>query len=176
MPLIESPIGRVAENKDGLRVPPQEIERKWLVSEIPDVAAARRCEIVQGYLALMEDGSEVRVRRSGHSFWQTVKSAGDLARDEIEIPLTLEQFEVLWPHTQGRRIDKIRYEIGLEHGAIAHLDLYNGSLSGFAVVEVEFSSRIEAQRFTPPSWFGREVTQEPGYKNKNLATHGLPRG
>jgi adenylate cyclase len=40
--------------------------------------------------------------------------------------------------------------------------------------EVEFESEAAAEAFTPPPWLGRDVTDEPGYKNQRLAVHGLP--
>lgn len=41
-----------------------ELERKWLVEEAPAEVLAHRPErIEQGYLAVGEDGSEVRLRR-----------------------------------------------------------------------------------------------------------------
>jgi adenylate cyclase len=42
------------------------------------------------------------------------------------------------------------------------------------VAEVEFESAEAAAGFSPPAWLGREVTDDPVYKNKRLATQGLP--
>jgi adenylate cyclase len=41
--------------------------------------------------------------------------------------------------------------------------------------EVEFDSPDGATAFTPPLWLGRDVTDDPRYKNKRLATEGLLR-
>jgi CYTH domain-containing protein len=54
------------------------------------------------------------------------------------------------------------------------LDVYHGRLNGLHTAEVEFDSSAGAEAFEPPDWFGREVTDEPGFKNKRLATEGLP--
>jgi CYTH domain-containing protein len=57
---------------------------------------------------------------------------------------------------------------------VAELDLFDGGLAGFRLVEVEFPS-VEASRvFTPPDWFGAEVTEDKRYKNKWLAVNGIP--
>ncbi len=42
------------------------------------------------------------------------------------------------------------------------------------VAEVEFDDEDAARAFTPPPWFGREVTGERGYANRSLSVHGLP--
>lgn len=154
--------------------PPQEIERKFLADRMPDgLDAAPRADILQGYLTSHTIGEEVRLRRKGDRHYQTVKSSGTLARTEFEIELTMSQFEELWPATEGRRLDKTRYEI--HHGGVLiELDIYRGELAGLITAEVEFESRQQSQSFTPPAWFGREITDDHRYKNRNLALAGLP--
>jgi len=148
-----------------------EIERKWLVEDPPaTVLAVAGEEIDQGYLAIAADGTEVRVRRRAGRCFLTVKSAGGLVRGEREVELSPEQFEVLWPATEGRRLEKVRRILP---GRI-ELDHYGGALSGLVVAEVEFADADAAARFDPPDWFGREVTGENAYKNQRLAVDGLP--
>jgi CYTH domain-containing protein len=36
-------------------------------------------------------------------------------------------------------------------------------------IEVEFSSESQARAFTPPPWFGQEVTHDARYTNAELA-------
>ena len=148
-----------------------EIERKWLVQDPPAAAlAVEGDEIAQGYLAIAQDGTEVRVRRRAGRCFLTVKSAGGLVRGEREVELSPEQFEALWPATEGRRVEKVRRVLD---GRI-ELDVYSGSLSGLIVAEVEFDDADAAAGFDPPDWFGREVTGENAYKNQRLAVDGLP--
>ena len=42
------------------------------------------------------------------------------------------------------------------------------------IVEIEFSDIKNAKSFDIPNWFGKEVTENNAYKNKNLAKFGLP--
>ncbi|MGM0442654.1 MAG: CYTH domain-containing protein [Fibrobacterota bacterium] len=150
-----------------------EIERQFLVASLP--ASIQDCETVrisQGYLAV-EDDREVRLRRWNDSLILTVKAGMYLVRREKEIFLDPQQFHALWPLTEGRRIEKIRYRI--PHGDLwIELDVYSGHLSGFYSAEVEFASKAESVRFIPPFWFGREVTQDERFKNRNLCTGDLP--
>ena len=56
-----------------------EIERKFLVETLPDNCDRESYEhIVQGYLAITDDGTEVRLRRKGDQYFQTVKGPGDM--------------------------------------------------------------------------------------------------
>jgi CYTH domain-containing protein len=59
-----------------------------------------------------------------------------------------------------------------ENGYQLELDVYQGSLAGLVVAEIEFESVEESQRFSLPSWFGTEVTEDKHYKNSHLAMKG----
>jgi CYTH domain-containing protein len=151
----------------------EEVERKWKVTELPDLTGLKGKEVIQGYIAIAQDGTEVRVRQKGDRYYETIKSDGALVRGEIEIELTKEQYDALWQATVGRRLEKTRYEIPCDGGTI-ELDVYKGALAGLVVAEVEFPSIRDSEKFIAPSWFGREVTEDKGFKNKNLALNGVP--
>ena len=151
-----------------------EIERKFLVGNLPaDLAEHDKKTIRQGYLIVTDDGTELRVRQKGDHFFQTIKSGEGLSRTEIEIELTRAQFDALWPHTENRRVSKIRHTVPLgEH--TAEVDVFSGALDGLILVEVEFATEAASGQFVPPNWFGEEVTENKGYKNKRLAVSGVP--
>jgi adenylate cyclase len=152
-----------------------EIERKFLVEQRPtDLDAYASAEIEQGYVALTDDGVEVRVRRYGDHAFLTIKSGGDRERFEEEIDIDERTFRSLWRLTQGRRIHKTRYQIPAGRGLLIELDVYHQQLAGLVTAEVEFESVRDATKFPPPAWFGRELTDDPRYKNKRLATDGMP--
>jgi adenylate cyclase len=150
-----------------------EVERKWLVGDPPELSAYQGKQVIQGYIALSADGTEVRLRQTDGQFFQTVKTEGGLVRGEIEVELLKEQFETLWPATAGRRLEKTRYRVPCA-GKQVEIDVYQGSLTGLIVAEVEFSSAEESVQFAPPPWFGPEVTENEHYKNIHLALHGRP--
>jgi adenylate cyclase len=153
-----------------------EIERKFLVERLPaelDRRTGRRIE--QGYLAIGSDGSEARIRRlGGEACSLTVKQGVGMVRSEAEVTLDGGQFAVLWPATEGRRLEKTRYALAAPGGLVIELDVYAGALAGLLVAEVEFASAEQAGAFTPPAWFGREVTDDAAYKNRRLAVDGRP--
>lgn len=153
---------------------PKEIERKFLLNKIPSNLKSFPCStIYQGYISIEEDGTELRLRKTEDKFYQTVKKGRGLIRKEIEIELTRKQFDVLWPLTRARRIKKKRYYIK-EGKFLIELDIFYGSLKGLITAEIEFSDLKASKNFNPLPWFGREITQDDQYKNKNLALYGLP--
>lgn len=151
-----------------------EIERKFLVNEIPeDLYKYPSSVISQGYLEAADDETEVRIRRKDDRFFKTVKSGRGLERKETETVIGSDAYDKLWPETAGMRIEKRRYEIPYERHVI-ELDIYLGDLAGLIVAEVEFNSVDESGNFNPPSWFGSEVTNDSRYLNRNLALQGKP--
>ena len=166
----------MSKREAGVAIPSGvEIERKFLVDRLPaDLAEHPSGQIEQGYLAITEDGLEVRVRSYGGRSFLTIKSGGDETRVEEEVEIDARRFRSLWPLTVGKRISKRRYLLPAAGGARIELDVYDGSLAGLVAAEVEFESAAAAAAFTPPAWLGREVTFDPAYKNKRLAVDGLP--
>jgi adenylate cyclase len=152
-----------------------EIERKFLVEALPDGLDAERADrIEQGYLAIGEDGVEVRVRRRAGESTLTVKSAPGELRVEEEIAIDDRRFESLWQLSDGRRVDKTRHLVPLDGGLTAELDVYHDTLDGLRTVEVEFPSLDASAAFVPPPWIGREVTGDARYANQSLALRGAP--
>ena len=152
-----------------------EIERKYLVAELPDPNGGRSVWIEQGYLALDRDsGVEVRLSRRDYTLLLTIKGGSGRSRTEEEFGLDRERFESLWALTEGRRLRKERHLI--PHGGLeVELDVYGGSLEGLLIAEVEFPDEGAADSFEKPEWFGEEVTGQSAYLNQSLATEGLPR-
>ena len=152
-----------------------EIERKFLVRELPaDLDQSRSTWIEQGYIAIADDGTEVRVRRRDGAAVLTVKSGSGRSRFEEEIALDPERFARMWPITEGRRLEKTRHLIPTKTGVTIELDVYSGVLTGLTIAEVEFGSGEAADAFEPPEWFGVEVTDDPRFKNQRLACEGAP--
>ena len=151
-----------------------EIERKFLLAEPPAAdVLGDGTPMRQGYLA-EEDGVSVRIRITDVEARFTVKAGEGVARTEVEVPVDIGEAEALWPFTEGRRIAKRRHRVPVSGGAVAEVDVYGGELDGLLTVEVEFPDEAASRAFTPPDWFGREVTGERGWTNLSLSRHGRP--
>lgn len=150
-----------------------EIERKFLLNGLPtQLAYARREAIRQGYVALDGD-TEVRVRLTPRRCTLTIKNGRGTTRIEEEFILERSRADALWELSDGRRVEKTRRRMTVG-GLEVEVDEYSGALDGLVVAEVEFDDEDAAMDFHPPPWFGREVTGEEGYSNRDLSQHGLP--
>ncbi|MCR5501432.1 MAG: CYTH domain-containing protein [Lachnospiraceae bacterium] len=154
-----------------------EIERKFLIKEMPDLSKYPCKHFVQGYLCT---SPTVRVRREGEEYFLTYKSrAGEdaLSREEYNLPLTKEAFEKLLPKCDGTVISKTRYFIPLGKnregsGLTAELDVFDAPFEGLVFTEVEFPTVEEARSFEAPDWFGEDVTDDRRYYNSYLSEAG----
>lgn len=156
-------------------MPHQEIERKYIVASLPagfDAAAGTRYQ--QGYLAIDDERAlSVRLRREGEAFRLTIKQGRGEVRTEVELPMSASQFGALWGEAAEASLEKTRYVVPV--GKLeAEVDVFDGRLDGLMLVEVEFESEADARGFTPPEWFGDDVTDDPRYLNQNLARYGRP--
>jgi adenylate cyclase len=147
----------------------REIERKFLVKRLPpNLRHFHSRTIEQGYLAAKSDGTQIRLRKSGRRCSLTIKRGRGISRQEIEIDLTRDQFEELWPATAGCRLTKTRYDVPFGRYTV-EIDIYRGRNQGLVVAEVEFRDERECKRFVPPDWFAAEVSGKSRYSNVRLA-------
>jgi CYTH domain-containing protein len=123
----------------------------------------------QGYLVTAPGGVQVRMRKAGEKYSLTYKRGRGAAREEREIDLTREQFEILWPATEGRRLTKTRYDVPLGD-RVVEIDVYTGKHQGLVVAEVEFDDERSARDFRPPDWLGKDVSHDERYSNQLLAS------
>jgi len=152
----------------------KEIERKFLLNDLPfeELQAAKPHRILQGYLFLEEE-RELRVRRFGNRFYITQKSGSGLVREENEQEIEESLFDIVWPFTEGKRLEKLRFSLTQE-GYHCVVDVYNGNLTDLMVMEVEFETEAQARSYTPPTYVVREITEDKRFKNASLALFGKP--
>ena len=144
-----------------------EIERKYLVKSIPENLKDYPCRVMeQGYLNI---APVIRIRKDNDNFELTYKSKGLMVREEYNLPLTKEAYEHLLLKIDGRLIKKRRYMIPLEGNLTVELDVFEGELAPLILAEVEFPDEDSALSFTPPDWFGEDVTCSGKYHNSHLS-------
>ena len=143
-----------------------EIERKFLVKEMPPLEGVKHSAIKQGYFSINPEG---RVRKMDNLYFITEKGEGDMVRQEHEYQIDEKSAKLLFELSKTYIIEKTRYY--LPYGELTvELDIYGGRHAGLVVAEVEFESEEEALSFVPPAWFGEDITKDKSYKNMMLAT------
>ena len=144
-----------------------EIERKFLITKLPENLSNYKCRhIEQGYLST---NPVVRVRKDNEDYVLTYKGSGKMVREEYNLPLTKESYYHLIQKADGNIITKKRYEIPTHDNLIIELDLFEGLFQGITLAEVEFESEEQANSYTPPEWFGLDVTYSSEYHNSKMS-------
>ena len=147
-----------------------EIEKKFLVKNIPNLESIKQTKIKQGYISFPP--SPLRIRQKGELFELTkkipLKENERGSNEEINILLTEYEFNKLWTQVE-KFLEKSRYCIDIGGNLTAEIDIFEGDLSGLVWVEVEFPSQKIRDSFVPPEWFGKDITQEYFSANSFLA-------
>ncbi|MCI6857761.1 MAG: CYTH domain-containing protein [Eubacterium sp.] len=144
-----------------------EIERKFLIKTLPDnLKDYPNDHLMQAYISTEP---VIRVRKKNDDYILTLKSAGLLARQEVEMPLSEPSFLHLLAKKDGLEIEKTRYKIPDSSGYLIELDVFEGAYKGFCMAEVEFPDMKSAETYLPPSWFGQEVTMDSRFHNSTLS-------
>jgi CYTH domain-containing protein len=144
-----------------------EIERKFLVKEMPSNLSEYRCiDMEQAYLCT---SPVVRVRKENEDYVLTYKGGGMMAREEYNLPLNEKAYMHLLAKADGNKIHKNRFVIPLNNSLKAELDVFKDAFEGIVIVEVEFPDLESANSFVPPEWFGEDVTYDKHYHNSYLS-------
>lgn len=151
-----------------------EIERKYLVNELPEnLEKYEKEEIEQGYLCIKPT---VRIRKSNDDYFLTYKWKNKNVSDsnaihniEYEMPLTKENYEHLLEKVDNYMIVKSRYIIPLEDGCKVELDVFDGNLKGLVFAEIEFKDDNDADNFVKPEWLGKDISSDKFYDNTLLS-------
>ena len=146
-----------------------EIERRWLVNGWPELEPTALVHMDQGYFSTRP---AVRVRREAEAggpcrYVVCFKGKGGLVREEIELPVTAEQYQSLTEMLTGPMIQKEQRRYSLPGGLTLEVNSVDPQLdTGFFYAEVEFSSEEDARAWIPTealaSYLSHEVTGQPG--------------
>ena len=92
-----------------------------------------------------------------------------MIREEYNLPLTRDAYFHLKEKVDGLLISKTRYILPLEEPLKIELDIFHEDYDGLILAEVEFPDEETANSFTPPDWFGEDVTFSNKYHNSTLS-------
>ena len=127
---------------------------------------------------LREIGPELPSHIPQTTYTETRKSGAGLVREEQERRLDRDEFDRLWPRTEGRRLNKERVSV-VGSGADEYWVIDRFLDRPLVLAEIEFRSREAAEHIALPPWLVdslvREVTGEPAFASSELACHdGVP--
>lgn len=149
-----------------------ELERTYLLKSVPpnlDKCGFR--EIVDTYLPQSVEHPKLRIRRFGDVFEITKKAPlvlKDSSRQgEETISLSQEEYRGLCG-VGGKEARKVRYYFPYKN-TTAEIDVFQDDLKGLVLVDFEFETMDEKDRFIMPDFCLAEVTQEKGLAGGMLA-------
>lgn len=148
---------------------PLEIERKFIVTS-PDWkkhTLVKKIPIDQGYFQ-RDMHPTVRIRVTNDQAFATIKgNQKGLTRSEFEYELPYHDGLELLKLCEKPLVRKVRYVIVDNFNQLWEIDVFKGLNKGLVLAEIELES--EKQPVTIPGWVGREVTDDPLYRNTSLA-------
>ncbi|HEX8137285.1 MAG TPA: hypothetical protein VF544_06815 [Pyrinomonadaceae bacterium] len=151
-----------------------ERERRFLLRDLPEplTRASEHVQIWDNYIG----GTRLRLRRvrvprTKERTWKLTQKYApappDFSRTIItNIYLSAAEYEVLSVF-EGNEIRKNRYPFEHE-GRRYSIDIFLGSLWGLVLAETGFETDEEMNRFTPPSFAVREVTEDEMFTGARL--------
>lgn len=145
-----------------------EIERKFLVRDDRWRAEATHAvPMTQGYLGGEGGKASVRVRLEGDAGKLNIKAAVvGAARAEFEYGIPARDARAILDTLCVGVVEKVRHYVEFR-GHTWEVDEFAGANEGLVTAEVELG--VEKERFEPPAWLGREVTEDRRYYNHALA-------
>lgn len=152
-----------------------ERERRWLCREFPRERVVSAEAIVDLYVA----GTRLRLREAtpvgGGPVKRRLARKADVAPDTrliTSIYLDAAEFELL-KRLPGQMLRKTRHHLAPRELSPS-VDVFEGSLAGLILAEMEFESDAAMAAFEAPDFAIREVTDDPRYCGGWLAANGLP--
>lgn len=152
-----------------------EIERKWLLSTVPEAYRYYKYDVNQAYLCA--DTPEVRIRSKvslfaplqdgkDPNYQLTIKGEGTLSREEVNISIPKDKYDILRSLIPYRPIHKTYYIFPLDNNLELEVNIVD---QDWIYAEVEFPDEESAQafEFPFPECKPKEVTEETKYKMKN---------
>ena len=149
----------------------KEIEKTYLAKFLPpDLGKAESKEIIDLYIPHSLPHPKIRIRKHDNEFAITKKvnihGLNNALHEETSIKITGEEFAGL-KEIPSRKIEKTRYYYPYK-GRNIEIDVFNGSLQGLVLVDVEFSDPAELEVFEMPDFCLSDVTEEKAFAGGRL--------
>ena len=150
-----------------------ELEKTYLLKEFPkNIKEYKFSEITDIYIPTAEEHPILRIRKKGDKFEITkkhpIKGNDSSEQSEETIALLKEEFEE-FNQLKGKRFRKIRHYCNFDGCKSMELDVYKDDLDGLVVVDFEFETVEDKDKFQMPDFCLADVTQEKWFAGGILA-------
>lgn len=145
-----------------------ERERVFLVKELPkDTNKYKPIPVSVGDFFESNSTDALKIKQKGDSY-HLVKKVTNIAHERVEhiIDIKKGEFNTLVKCAiQFHRKNRYIYPY---NKYVCEIDYYLDRLDGYVRVEVEFDNDDDMRNFTPPKWFGEEITEINHEIHENL--------
>jgi CYTH domain-containing protein/predicted metalloenzyme YecM len=147
-----------------------EIERKFIVKEIPQKYLEQSPMEQERYYLYADKTVEMRIQSKGDVYELERKVVtGTFSRETVKLELTEQEFDRL-KMFGGKGLRRKSYRLDkISGGSIKE---YLEKYAGLIRAEFEFESEKEANSFIPPEWVGREITHTQLARDSRLIKLG----
>ena len=140
-----------------------EIERKYLINNMPDLSNVKPIRYERYYL-MRDNDVEERIQKKGLKYEYEIKrNISSLERTKDIKNISEEEFNRL---KQNADESIIRDSYKLSDSV--SIKIYHNRFQGLERAEVEFDSKEEALRYKPEEWMGLEITNSPLGRDSKL--------
>ena len=165
----------------GQRNTMQQIEKKYLlkntVKKLVDDLELTVQDIFEFY-TVVKVCKEVKFSKIDSKYIKTTKKGAIGSIDKNRVKIKKSQYIKEKKNLVGEIISKKRYLI-LNKGEKYAIDIYQNSLKGLYILEVEFASRKDFNKFILPEIFktyiSQDISRDKRYQKRNLALLGKPK-
>jgi CYTH domain-containing protein len=136
-----------------------ERERVFLIKELPaDINKYKPIPISVGDFFESNSPDTLKIRQKGDNY-HLIKKDKNTVHERVEHIIDIKEGEynvLVKCAVQFHRKNRYIYPYGKY---ACEIDYYLGRLDGYVRVEVEFENDEDMFNFTPPKWFGEEITE-----------------
>jgi len=143
----------------------QETERKFLIQRMPDLWDFT-CISYERYFLENNENHEIRIQKKWNKYeYEKKSSLNTLSAKKIKKQISCKEFENLKEKCRNG-ILRDSYKIS-QHPDIS-IKIYHWRFEWLSRVEVEFDSLENAENFIPLTWFWKEITDSPLWRDSKL--------
>lgn len=143
-----------------------EIERKWIISEIPNDLLLSSPLIYERHFLFIGNDIEIRVQKKGNKYeFERKITKSELSREINKFEITEAEYNLF---SKNSIASIVRESYQIEEYPEISIKKYGGRHIGLIRVEIEFENENEANLYTPLGWFGKEITEGKLGKDKEL--------